>query len=170
MPVVSRGIKGGVRGVPVGKGGRPWGPSGQGCVRGVPWGQGWHFDGPLMICKAPQVILRVLLGQQVCQGDPSGHGVDLMGFLMNHEAYMPVYKWSRAWRQLTKQPTDPRAGLTWTVKNLTFIRLLQLFWLNLILGKWSIWTWWNRALSSGLESIERFDSNTTSLSNFEKGR
>ena len=39
------------------------------------------------------------------------HGVGLMGFLMNLEAYMPVYKLSRAWSQLTKQPTDPRAGL-----------------------------------------------------------
>ena len=38
---------------------------------------------------------------------------------------MPVYKWSRAWTPLNEQQTDPRAGLTWSVINLTLIRLLH---------------------------------------------
>ena len=49
---------------------------------------------------------------------PWGHGVGSMFFLMNHEARMPVYEWSRVWSQTTEQPTDPRAGLTWWVKKL----------------------------------------------------
>ena len=122
--------------------GGPGGPRGskrvKGGVRGVPGGQRRHLISPLMNSKALQVILRVQWGPGACSGvqgvweGPSGgprgswvmsrgspgamHGVGLMGFLMNLEAYMPVYKWSRAWSQPTKQPTDPRAGLIWSVK------------------------------------------------------
>ena len=62
-----------------------------------------------------------LLTAQSLIWSPRAHGARLM----NHEAYMLVYKWSRAWSQPTKQPTDPREGLISSVKKLTSIRLVQ---------------------------------------------
>lgn len=103
--------------------------------------------GPLIICKTLQVIFRILWGHWAClgvqwgrrgpqgfegvnryvEGIPWRHGVRLMSFLMIHKAYMPAYKWSRAWWQTTKQPTDPRTCLTWPVTNLTLITFFQFF-------------------------------------------
>ena len=103
--------------------------------------------GPLIICKTLQVIFRIRWGHWAClgvqwgrrgpqgfegvnryvEGIPWRHGVRLMSFLMIHKAYMPAYKWSRAWWQTTKQPTDPRTCLTWPVTNLTLITFFQFF-------------------------------------------
>ena len=85
--------------------------------------------GSRSIFRGPRWLRGALMGSErvirYVKWLPWGHGVGLMGFLMNHEAYMPVDKWSRVWSQTTEQPSDPRAGLTWWEKNLTSIRLMQ---------------------------------------------
>ena len=104
-----QGARGEVLGVPGGQGRRTLGPSGfKGYVRGVPGGQGGGlrcpigstatFDGSSDL-KDPKGSRGMFRGPRGSRGARGGsirlsresNWASLMGFLMIHKAYMPVY-------------------------------------------------------------------------------